>query len=235
MKAILLAAGLGSRLRPLTDSVPKCLIPINGKPLLNYWLELLFINQDISDIILNLHYLAEDVKDFVSSSPWKEKITFSHEKILLGTAGTILNAKDFLGDQSFMVVHADNLSRFVVKDFIDSHNNRPKKCAITMMIFETDQPKNCGIVELDSDGIVMDFFEKIENPPSNLANGAVYIFEPEVLDYLLTFKKPIIDLSTEVLPNFLGRINTYFNDEYHRDIGTHESLKKAKVDFNYEN
>ena len=234
MKAILLAAGLGKRLRPITDTIPKCLVPINGKPLLSYWLELLLIDRDIQCILLNLHYLAQDVKDYIISSPWKEKVQFAHENELLGTGGTILAAKDFIDNKSVMVIHADNLSRFSLIDFIKSHDNRPEYCAITMMIFKTDQPKNCGILEVNTAGVVMEFYEKVEKPPGNLANSAVYIFEPEVLDFLKSLKKPVIDLSTEVLPYFLGRINTFLNTEYHRDIGTYESLNRAISDFNYE-
>ena len=99
MKAILLAAGLGKRLRPITDTIPKCLVPINGKPLLSYWLELLLIDRDIQCILLNLHYLAQDVKDYIISSPWKEKVQFAYEEELLGTGGTILAAKDFIDNK----------------------------------------------------------------------------------------------------------------------------------------
>ena len=83
-------------------------------------------------------------------------------------------------EEAFMVIHADNLSQFSVDEFISSHKKRARKCIMTMMIFETDQPENSGIVETDSDGVVVKFHEKVENPPGNLANGAVYIFEPEI-------------------------------------------------------
>jgi mannose-1-phosphate guanylyltransferase len=232
MNAILLAAGFGTRLRPLTDTIPKCLVSINGRPLLSYWLELLLIDKGIKNIFLNTHYLAQHIEEYIASSPWKEKVQISHEYKLLGTGGTMLSAEDFIGKKTVMVVHADNLSRFSLKDFIKSHSDRPKHCAITMMIFRTDKPKNCGILKVDNSGVAVELYEKVGNPPGNLANGAVYIFEPEVLDFLKSLKKNEIDLSTDVLPHFLGRINTFLNADYHRDIGTYDSLKIARNDFN---
>jgi mannose-1-phosphate guanylyltransferase len=89
-----------------------------------------------------------------------------------------------------------------------------------MMTFETVTPQLCGIIEQDERGVVVGFHEKVANPPCKFANGAVYIFEPSVLDFLATLGKPFIDLSLEVLPCYLGRIVTFHNADYHRDIGT---------------
>ena len=93
----------------------------------------------------------------------------------------------------FFVVHADNLCFCDFKAFIQSHKNRPKETQITMMLFRTDNPSSCGIVEVDKNNIVQEFHEKVANPPSNLANGAVYICEPSLLDFLQTFHKKEID------------------------------------------
>ena len=99
-----------------------------------------------------------------------------------------------------------------------------------MMTFDTDTPKNCGIVE-ERDGIVIAFHEKVAHPPGKKANAAVYICEPEILEYLATLHQSTIDLSTQVIPNFLGKIWTFHNDIYHRDIGTPESLALAQKEF----
>lgn len=231
MRALLLAAGLGTRLRPITNTIPKCLVPIHGKPLLGYWLDLLLGSGKIERVLVNLHYFPDAVRQFVVSSRWREQIDVVHEDTLLGTGGTVLaNAGHFSRD-AFMVVHCDNLSLFDVCAFIGCHARRPKGCAITMMIFATDQPQNSGIVELDRLGVVTAFHEKVANPPGNLANGAVYIFEPEVVDFLRSFGKPVIDISTEVIPSFVGRIFTFLNDSYHRDIGTPQSLRAAESDY----
>lgn len=231
MRALLLAAGLGTRLRPVTNHIPKCLVPIHGKPLLGYWFDLLLADGDVERLLVNTHYLPEPVRAFIAASSWKDKIEMVHELELLGTGGTVLKNADFFDRQPFMVVHADNLSRFSVRDFIASHRNRPAGCSMTMMLFETDHPQSCGIVDVDRQGVVVGFHEKVDNPPGNLANGAVYIFEPEVIDFLRGLRKPVIDISTEVLPHFIGRVNTFVNGDYHRDIGTLESLAKAEAEF----
>lgn len=230
MKALLLAAGLGTRLRPITNNVPKCLVPIRGKPLLEYWLDML-LSSGIDRVLVNTHYLPEAVRAFVSNSSWRNSIVLTHEDILLGTGGTVLRNRDFLGDGPFMVVHADNLTRFDVGAFIRAHANRPAGVDVTMMTFDTDAPQSCGIVELDERAVVVRFHEKVAKPPSNHANAAVYIFEPSVIDFLASVGKEVIDISTEVLPRYLGRISTFHNLDYHRDIGTPESLALAEREF----
>ncbi len=230
MKALLLAAGLGTRLRPVTDRVPKCMVPIHGKPLLEYWLEMLLPN-GIERILVNTHYLPQAVRSFVAGSPWRDSIDIVHEDALLGTGGTVLRNRDFLADRPFMVAHADNLTRFDVKAFIRAHAGRPAGVEITMMTFDTDAPQSCGIVELNGHGVVLAFHEKVANPPSNHANAAVYIFEPSVIKFLALLNKEIIDISTEVLPRYLGRIHAFHNADYHRDIGTLQSLELAERAF----
>ncbi len=230
MRALLLAGGLGTRLRPLTDRIPKCLVPIHGKPLLEYWLDLLF-QGGVETALVNTHYLPEPVRDFVAASPWRDRITLVHEDVLLGTGGTVLRNRDFFGGEAFIVAHADNLTRFDPRAFIARHRSRPEGCEITMMTFETDDPRSCGIVEEDERGVVTAFHEKVEHPPGNHANAAVYIFEPSVILFLAALGKEVIDLSTEVIPHYIGRIATFHNLGYHRDIGSPESLARAERDF----
>lgn len=230
MRALLLAGGLGSRLRPLTDRIPKCLVPIHGKPLLEYWLDLLF-QCGIESALVNTHYLPEPVRAFVEASPWRDRITLVHEDVLLGTGGTVLRNRDFFDGRAFIVAHADNLTRFDPGAFIARHQARPAECKITMMTFETDDPRSCGIVEEDERGVVVKFHEKVQHPPGNHANAAVYIFEPSVIEFLGAQGKVVIDLSTEVIPHYIGRIATFHNTKYHRDIGSPESLARAERDF----
>lgn len=230
MKALLLAGGLGTRLRPVTDTVPKCLVPIRGRPLLGYWFDLLF-SAGIERAVVNTHYFAEAVAAFVAQSPWRARVALVHEPELLGTGGTVLANRAFFGEEPFIVAHADNLTRFDARAFMERHRSRPPGVAITMMTFATDAPRSCGIVELTADGVVRAFHEKVANPPGNLANGAVYIFEPEVVDFMARLGKPVIDLSTEVLPHYLNRIVAFHNADYHRDIGTLESLRLAEREF----
>ena len=230
MRALILAAGLGTRLRPLTETVPKCLVPIRGKPLLEYWFDLLFSDGAVERALVNTSYLAEAVRLHVAASRWSERVDLVHETELLGTGGTVLSNRDWFGGQPFIVAHGDNLTRFDVAAFIEHHRHRPPEVAITMMTFETDTPTSCGIVETGRNGVVVGFHEKVANPPGTMANGAVYIFEPSVLDFLAALNRSVIDISTEVLPAYLGRICTFPNMVYHRDIGTLDSLGKAERD-----
>jgi mannose-1-phosphate guanylyltransferase len=230
MRALLLAAGLGTRLRPLTNHLPKCLIPIHGRPLLDYWLETLLDN-GIEKVLINTHYMAPIVEHYLINSTWLPHVRLVHEETLLGTGGTILQNREFFKNEGFFVAHADNLTIFDLQKFLDKHNGRPTGTEMTMMVFETHDPKSCGIVSLDKQGVVQAFHEKVLNPPGNLANGAVYILEPSVVEWMSSLGKTNIDLSTEIIPHFLGKIFTFRNSLYHRDIGTIESWIKANHDF----
>ena len=230
MRALLLAAGLGTRLRPLTLTVPKCLVPIHGKPLLDYWLENLF-SAGIDRVLLNTHWLADAVREHVAKSPYRERIDLVHESDLLGTGGTIVANQWWLGDGPYLVAHADNLTNLDVGGLIASHSRRPLGCVMTMLAFETDVPKSCGILELNEKDVVTGFYEKVEDPPGNLANAAVYICGPEITAFASSLGKPFVDLSTEVIPAFLNKIYVVITEGYHRDIGTLEALYRAEKEY----
>ena len=227
MKAILLAAGLGTRLRPLTDTVPKCLVPIGGKPLLGYWLDAL-AEAGIIDILINLHHLADQVRSYVQARPDSQNITLVYEKELLGTAGTIRENADFFKEEQVMVIHADNFCTADLKKFIMAHDRRPAGTEITMMTFITDQPETCGIVETNSFGVVTAFHEKVKNPPGNIANGAVYIWEPSVIKSLGESEKIPFDISCDVVPDYIGRVNSWLNNGLLVDIGSEERLRTVR-------
>ena len=230
MRALLLAAGFGTRLRPITDHLPKCLVEVQGKPLLDYWFEHLF-EAGVERALVNTHYLSAVVETHVARSPWREKIDLVHETELLGTGGTIAANARFAQGGSLLVAHADNLTDFNVRALIAAHERRPARAVMTMLAFRTDDPRSCGILECDADGLVQAFHEKVDNPPGDLANAAVYILEPEVLALLASFGRPVIDFSTEVIPKLMGRILAVPLDCYHRDIGTPEALRKADLEY----
>jgi len=229
MRALLLAAGMGLRLLPITATTAKCMVEINGRPLLDYWLELL-LEGGVERVLVNTHWLEDQVIAFVKTSRWAGRVDLVHEEELLGTGGTVLANRDWLAGKPFIVAHADNLTDFDVRGFISAHHGRPADHAITMLGFRTDTPRSCGILELDRRNTVVAFHEKVENPPGNLANGAVYIFEPEVVATIASFGRPIVDLSTEIIPRYVGRILCVETRGYHRDIGTPESLASAIAD-----
>ena len=227
--ALLLAAGRGERLRPLTDAWPKCLMPISGTPLLEYWLGMIH-DERIPDVYVNTHYLADIVNEFLDRPRFRSWVTRLYEPQLRGTAGSLISNYPILKGKTVLLIHADNWCPCNLRDFIEFHlYRRPKRCPVTMMTFETDSPAECGVVQLGRDGVVQSFYEKVENAPSNLANGAVYILEPEVLDFLAS-EADAKDFSVEVIPHFLGRIATWKNNGIHRDIGSVNNLRQAQFD-----
>jgi len=230
MRAILLAAGLGTRLAPITNSIPKCLVPIFGIPLLAYWLELLE-EGGVSDVLINTHYLPDEVRKFISDHPTRLEVHLAHEETLLGTGGTILHNKSFTAGDAFFVAHADNLAAFDLRDFHKAHLARRDGVEITMMTYDTDSPTTCGIVEVSESGIVLEFHEKVSNPPGNRANGAIYIFEPSIIQFIESLDTNAPDISLDVLPHFMNRIGSYHNVRYLRDIGTIRSLRQAESEF----
>jgi mannose-1-phosphate guanylyltransferase len=232
MKALLLAAGEGTRLRPLTLNTPKCLVDIGGKPLLQHWLEGLARTRMFDEVIINTHYLAEQVEEFLDCCDVGLKLTTSFEAQLLGAGGTLMHHQKALAASDFLVAHADNFSLIDWRGFIAAHEGRPPGCVGTMMTFETDDPRSCGIVEMDAAGVVTAMHEKVEQPPGRLANAAVFLFSPEVFDIIRSAEnKAVFDISRDVVPRLFGRLATYQNRAYHRDIGTPASLDTARRDY----
>lgn len=228
-RALLLAGGEGTRLRPLTLATPKCLVPIRGRPLLGLWLDMVF-EAGIERALVNTSYLADQVRAFCNASPWADRIDIVHEDTLLGTAGTLRANADYFRAAPFFMAHADNLSRFSLPDFFSRHAQRPPACIGTMMTFETDTPKDCGIVEVDGRGVAVAIHEKVANPPGNLANAAVFVLEPAIL-HELNGMPLATDFCRDIVPPLAGRWFTFHNGTYHRDIGSPVSYERAQHDF----
>ena len=229
MKALLLSAGLGTRLRPLTNNTPKCLVTIKDQVLLGIWLDRL-TQAGIEAFLINTHHLSDQVESYIKGNLYRDKVTLVHEEKLLGTAGTLIANLNFFEGQDGLLVHADNYCQANFHDFIQAHSQRPPHCVMTMMTFRSEAPDACGVVELDAEGVVIDFHEKVINPPGNLANGAVYILSPELINKLATDPHKVSDFSTEVLPHLVGRIYTYETKECF--IRIHESRKHRPI-FNH--
>ena len=232
LRALLLAAGLGTRLRPLTLKTPKCLVPLGGEPLLGRWLHTLE-EAGCESVLVNTHYLADQVDRYLEG--WKSptmRVQSVHEPELLGTAGTLMANQGFFAGSTGLLIHADNLMAEDLRTFLRAHENRAAGCLLTMLTFETDTPRSCGIVEIDDQLIVRAFYEKIMNPPSSTANGALYAFDPPLLDYLNRMATPPRDFSTEVIPSLMGRIQTCHTDQVYMDIGTPQALVTAQQMFN---
>ncbi len=226
MRAILLAAGYGTRLKPLTDNLPKCLVPIKHKALLDIWLKQLS-NAQVGPFLINTHYLSEKVEKFISKTKYYKQTEIVYEPILLGTAGTLIKNIEFYNDNDGMLIHADNYCMADFNEFIKAHTQRPKECLLTMMTFRTDTPSSCGIVELDTKGIVTGFYEKVASSHGNIANGAIYILSSELMTDIKIKYQGAKEFTTDILPHYLGKIYTYHTNKTFMDIGTPESYALA--------
>jgi len=231
IKALLLSAGFGTRLRPITNQVPKCLIDVNKKPILEYWLSKL---EEIgcSETLVNTHYLHKKVRNYLYQRETKNMIIKEkYEQKLLGTAGTLIKNSDFFKNSKILMIHADNITNFNLLELIEADKKRPKNCLLTMLTFNTDNPQNAGVVIKDQFNILKNFHEKVKNPPSNIANAAIYLFDYEFINLLKSQYYEATDFSLDIIPKFLGRIFTHHTDEIFIDIGTKENLSKARLYF----
>jgi len=230
---MVLAAGEGVRLRPLTLNTPKAMLPIGGKPILGHtlgWLR----RHGVVEVGINVHYLAQQIVDYLGDGrAFGVKIAYSREETLLGTAGgTKRLAAMFQGEQ-FGVVYADMLTDLDLGRMAELHVRAG--AVATIALFVAPRPHEVGIVELDAQDHIVSFVEK--PPPgtekSNLASAGVYILEPEVLDLIPPGRA---DFGFDVFPAMLRKglpILGYrpHPDEYIMDIGDLERYRQANEDF----
>lgn len=228
-RALLLAGGLGTRLRPLTLHTPKCLVEVAGEPLLGRWLRQLQ-EAGCEAVLINTHYMADQVIDFVNAwSTSTLRVETTYEPELLGTAGTLIANHTFFENATGLLIHADNAMEGDLKGLLAAHTDRSGNCLLTMLTFRTDQPRSCGIVTTNSSGVVTHFYEKVDNPPGNCANGAIYVFDTPFIDYLGNITPAPTDFSTEIIPTMLGRIQSWHTSQPYLDIGTPAALAKAQT------
>ena len=228
MRAVLLAAGLGTRLRPLTDTVPKCLVEVGGRTLLDIWLDALAA-VDVDEVLVNTHHLHEQVESHVArraGSP--PQVRTVHEPELLGSAGTLAANRHLLDrDDMFLAVNADNLTDFDLRELVAAH--RAADTIATITVFRAPQPSRCGIVEV-LDGLFTGFEEKPPHPRSDLANAGIYAFDPEVLT--LAQGPTPRDIGYHLLPELVGRARAVgLGGAYFADIGTHKALERARLEW----
>jgi histidinol-phosphate phosphatase family protein len=226
VKALLLAGGLGTRLYPLTATVPKCLVPIAGRPLLDVWVDCL-AEAGISEGRINTHALAETVRTHIEQVNAQGRIHLceSHEPTLLGSAGTITANVDLADDtDQVVVIYADNFSDIDLRPLIAFHRRHGDP--LTMVLFQAPDPSACGIAELDGEGRIVSFIEKPEHPVSDLANAGLYVVDAAA--YREIALMGAFDLGFEVLPRFVGRMRGWVWGGYYLDIGTHGALERAQ-------
>jgi mannose-1-phosphate guanylyltransferase len=225
MKAFLLAAGRGSRLRPITDHTPKCLVEVGGRALLDIWLDAL-AKAGVDEVLVNTHHLAEQVAAHVGLRPAPPVVRLSHEPDLLGSAGTLRANRHFVAaEDMFLVINADNLTDFDLGVLVDAH--RAAAPIATLSVFRASRPSECGIVETDADGRVVAFVEKPASPRSDLANAGMYAFHPRALAEIPAGLPR--DIGFDLLPRLAGRARAVLIDDcFFFDIGTAAALQRAR-------
>jgi len=224
-KAFLLAAGLGTRLRPLTDRTPKCLVPVGGKPALYWWLEI--CNRlGVADVLINTHHLAEQVRTFVKARTGGPRITLFHEDALLGSAGTLAANKNFVaGERDFWIFYADTLIGADLAPLAALH--RARGADLTLGLFKSPRPQSGGVVELAPDGKILSFEEKPAKPKSDLVAAGAYVGGPALLAAL---PPNAGDLSRDVYPKLLRNAAGVALDPV-IDLGTPESYARAQKEW----
>jgi mannose-1-phosphate guanylyltransferase len=227
VKAFLLAAGVGSRLRPITDATPKCMLIIDDRPLLDIWLDA-FERAGVDEVLVNLHHLPDVVRAHLASRTAPPMVRTFFEPELLGSAGTLIANRQWVaGEELFLACYADNLTDFDLRSLIGAH--REHGAIATLTVFHSEQPSSGGVVELDHAGRVIGFVEKPSEPVSDLTNAGLYAFHPAVLDEIDGL--PPSDIGYDLLPRLVGRARAVLVEGYFRDIGTTDAYRRAREEW----
>jgi mannose-1-phosphate guanylyltransferase len=231
MKAMLLAAGLGTRLRPLTYELPKPMVPILGRPVMEHILRLL-ARHGFDDVIANLHYFPDLIRGrFGDGSDYGLRLAYSFEPELMGTAGGVRNARAHFGDETFLVISGDALTDIDLTALLETH--REKGGIATLALKRVDDPREFGVVIVAEDGRIQGFQEKPDPAEalSNLGNCGIYVFEPEIFDY---FPEPdFVDWAMDVYPKLLEQDVSFYGHEfpeYWNDVGSLEEYRQGNFD-----
>jgi NDP-sugar pyrophosphorylase family protein len=231
MRAMILAAGEGQRLRPLTLCMPKPMVPVGGRPVLEHLIALLHLH-GIHEIAINLHYRPEAIVNyFGDGKKFGVEITYSHEKQLLGSAGAARALDTFLTD-TFVVLYGDVLTNIDLSALVARH--RTTGAAGTIALYEVSEPSRCGIAELDASGRMTRFVEKPApgTVRGNLANSGILVLEPDILHEIPPGEK--YDLGLHLIPKLLARGMPLYGerlDGYILDIGAPDRLEQAEDDY----
>ena len=222
-KGMILAGGKGTRLKPITDEIPKPLLPVHGKPILQYGIEL-FKKFGITEIALSIGYKGDKIKEyFGDGSRFGVNIIYIEENEPLGTAGPLNLAKKFL-TETFVMCNADELKDIDLFDMYIAH--KENNATATIALTTVPDPSNYGVARMQGQRIV-EFLEKPENPPSNLISAGLYILEPEVLDYVP--KKGFAMVEKDVFPKIAakGKLYGYHFAGQWMDTGTLDRYDRA--------
>ena len=230
MKAVVMAGGAGSRLRPLTVGRPKPMLPLVNQVVLGHILELLR-NHGITEVVVTLSYMASMIEDyFGDGSSMGVRIRYSIEESPLGTAGSVANARQYL-DDTFLVISGDAVTNFNLEEIIAFH--KEKKAMATIVLYHVPEPLDYGVIVTDADGRVTRFLEKPSwsEVTSDTVNTGVYVLEPEVLDLIPAGQS--FDWSSEVFPQMLEKglpVYGCIAPGYWCDIGNISEYRRATAE-----
>ena len=231
MKAVVMAGGEGTRLRPMTSSMPKPLLPVANRPIMEHVLRLLK-RHGLNETVVTVQFLASLVKNyFGDGEELGMELTYANEEKPLGTAGSVKNAEEALKDDAFLVISGDALTDFDLTELINFH--KEKGALVTVCLTRVPNPLEFGITIVDEEGKVERFLEKPTwgQVFSDTVNTGIYVMEPEVFDYVEADVS--VDWSGDVFPQLMKEgkpIYGYIAEGYWEDVGTHESYVKAQAD-----
>jgi mannose-1-phosphate guanylyltransferase len=225
MKAMVLAAGLGTRLRPLTYEITKPMVPVLDRPVMAHILDLLD-RHGFQDVIANLHYFPDSIKEHFG-----DRLEYRYEEELLGTAGGVRACREFFGDEAFLIISGDALTDIDLGAFAARH--RAAGGIATLSVKKVSDTREYGVVLHDSEGRITGFQEKPEPDEalSDLGNCGIYIFEPEIFDYFP--ERPFADWAQDVFPALLANDVPFHIHEirdYWNDVGSLAELRQGTFD-----
>ena len=235
MKGMIFAAGEGQRLRPVTDKMPKALVRVAGRPMIEYPL-LLLRHYGVREVIINLHHLGEQIEAYLGDgAKLGLKITYSKEQELLDTGGGLLKAKPFLRDGTFIVVNTDVLIDLRLADLIDFH--RAKKATATLVLRPDELADQYGSMDIDSEGRICRFLQAKPpaapaGPYNKLMFTGVQILEPKIFDYMATDAGSAkFGTTKDTYPKMLVAGEALYGFRFAgfwQDVGTAERIKDAE-------
>jgi mannose-1-phosphate guanylyltransferase len=225
MKAMVLAAGLGTRLRPLTYEITKPMVPVLDRPVMAHILDLLD-RHGFEQTIANLHYFPDSIREYFG-----DRLSYRFEQELLGTAGGVRACADFFGDEPFLVISGDALTDIDLTAFANRHHESGG--VATLAVKRVSDTREYGVVLHDRDGRITGFQEKPEPDEalSNLGNCGIYIFSPRIFDYFP--ERPFVDWANDVFPALLANDVPFFIHEVHEywnDVGSLAELRQGTFD-----
>lgn len=231
MKAMVMAAGKGTRLRPVTDLLPKPMAPVANRPVVDHILRLVK-RHGVDEVVLNVHHLPEAITGYLGDGAWLGLgVRYSFEKELMGTAGGVKKNEDFLGTGTFLIMSGDALTDIDLTELVAAH--RRNGCIATLAVKEVVDPSQYGVVVTGDDGRVLGFQEKPtrEEARSNLCNCGIYVFEPEIFSLIPAGQ--FDDFGSRLFPDMLKQdipFHAHSFGGYWSDVGNLSEFFRGNAD-----